>query len=79
MSMFVRFVLFIPIIAFFTHNVFNKGEVHDIPLTQAHNRIVSAIDSLFPHFDIWGVDIIVTRAGQEYALEVIVVFDDCFL
>lgn len=47
-----------------------EGEVSDMVVTERHEAIVRAVDSLFPHMDIWGVDLLVTRAGDEYALEI---------
>jgi glutathione synthase/RimK-type ligase-like ATP-grasp enzyme len=41
-----------------------------LPLTERHQRIAAAVNSLFPQFDIWGIDLLVTRDGQEYCLEI---------
>jgi O-acetyl-ADP-ribose deacetylase (regulator of RNase III)/glutathione synthase/RimK-type ligase-like ATP-grasp enzyme len=47
-----------------------EGKVVDLPLTERHQRIAAAVNSLFPQFDIWGIDLLVTRDGQEYCLEI---------
>lgn len=35
-----------------------EGEVKDLPLEERHMKIVAQIDALFPHFDIWGADLL---------------------
>ena len=46
-----------------------EGEVNDMEVTERHHRIAEHISGLFPHFDIWGADFIVTEDGEEYCLE----------
>lgn len=47
-----------------------EGQVHDLELTKRHRRIARAIESVAPGFDVWGCDMLVTREGQEYCLEI---------
>ncbi len=47
-----------------------EGEVHDLRLTKRHRRIAAAVQNAAPGFDIWGCDLLVTKEGQEFCLEI---------
>ena len=46
-----------------------EGKVVDLPVTPRHLRIVEEMRKLFPHFTVFGADMMVTKDGQEYCLE----------
>ena len=50
----------------------NQGEgiIKDLPVTARHLRIAECISKQYPHFDIWGADLLVTKGHQEYCLEI---------
>jgi hypothetical protein len=50
----------------------NVGEatIIDLPVTKRHLRIVEAVAKLYAPFEIFGLDMMVTKDGQEYCMEI---------